>query len=188
MSTQPKTLLTPEEYLEIERKAEFRSEYYAGEMFALADASNQHNLIAGNIFAAFHGQFIDRSCNVFQSDMRVKISKTGLYTYPDVVAVCGEELFDDNHRDLLLNPVVIVEVLSESTEADDRGEKFEHYQRIESLAEYLLVAQEPHRIERYVRQTAGQWLYSDAHGAEDVLTLETIDCRLALKDVYAKVA
>jgi Uma2 family endonuclease len=121
MSSQSKTFITPEEYLEIERKAEFRSEYYAGDMFALAGASKQPNLIAGNIFAAFHGQFIDRSCNVYQSDMRVKISKTGLYTYPDVVAVCGEELFDDNHRDLLLNPVVIVEVLSESTEAYDRG-------------------------------------------------------------------
>lgn len=187
MSSPPKTFLTPEEYLEIERKAEFRSEYYAGEMFALAGASDAPNLIAGNIFAALHRQLADRPCNVYQSDMRVKISKTGLYTYPDVVAVCGEELFDDNHRDLLLNPVVIVEVLSESTEAYDRGKKFEHYQQIESLAEYLLVAQEPHRIERYVRQTAGQWLYSDAHDAEDVLTLETIDCRLALKDVYAKV-
>ncbi|MFN2456255.1 MAG: Uma2 family endonuclease [Pyrinomonadaceae bacterium] len=188
MSSQSKTLLTPEEYLEIERKAEFRSEYLAGEMFALAGASRQHNLIAGNIFAALHRQFVDRPCNVCQNDMRVKISKTGLHTYPDVVAVCGEELFDDNHRDLLLNPVVLIEVLSDSTEAYDRGKKFEHYQQIESLAEYLLVAQEPYRIERYVRQTAGQWLYSDAHRAEDTLKLETINCELSLRDVYAKVA
>ncbi len=188
MSSQPKPFFTPEEYLEIERKSEFRSEYYAGEMFALAGASKQHNLIAGNIFAAFHRQFIARSCNVYQSDMRVKVSATGLYTYPDVVVVCGEEKFDDSHRDLLLNPVVIVEVLSESTEGYDRGKKFEHYQQIESLTEYLLVAQEPYRIERYVRQTAAQWLYTEAHQAEDVVKLETIDCALALKDVYAKVA
>lgn len=188
MSSQPKTLLTPEEYLEIERKAEFRSEYYAGEMFALAGASDVHNLIAGNIFAALHRQLADRPCYVYQNDMRVRISQTGLYIYPDVVVICGERQFADERRDTLLNPSLIIEILSESTESYDRGKKFEHYQQIESLAEYLLVAQEPYRIERYVRQAAaGQWLYSEVHRAEDVLMLETIDCRLALKDVYAKV-
>jgi len=196
MSSQPKTLLTPEEYLEIERKAEFRSEYFEGEMFPVHSADRpqslragnnieHHNLIVGNIFAALHRQFTDRPCNIYQNNVRLKVSEADADIYPDVIVVCGEEKFDES--DSLLNPVLIVEVLSETTELYDRVEKFDHYRPIESFMEYLLVAQEPYRIERYVRQTAAQWLYSDAHEAEDVLTLETIDCRLALKDVYAKV-
>src|SRR5215211_8263317 len=152
MSYQRKTLLSPEEYLAIERKSEIKHEYFAGEVFAMVGASKRHNLITANIIRLLGNQLADRPRNVYPSDMRVKVSATGKYTYPDVVVACDEEQFDDEEKDTLLNPVVIFEVLSESTEAYDRGKKFEQYQQIESLTEYVLVAQEPHRIEQYVRQ------------------------------------
>ncbi|MBA3713510.1 MAG: Uma2 family endonuclease [Pyrinomonadaceae bacterium] len=200
MSSQTKSFITPEEYLAIERKAETRSEYFDGEMFpmnsvsrrhdsqSMTAASRRHNLIAGNIFAALHRQLSDRPCEVYASDMRVRVPATGLYTYPDIAVACEEPQAEDSHFDTLLNPVMIVEVLSDSTEAYDRGKKFEHYQRIESLKEYVLVAQEPYRIEQFVRQSAAQWLYSEARRPEDIIKLSSIECELALKDIYAKVS
>lgn len=188
MTSHPKNLLTPDEYLAIERKAELKSEYYAGEVFAMAGASRQHNLIVSSIIRVLGNQLLERDCNVYPSDMRVKIEKTGKYTYPDVAVVCGAEQFEDTHRDTLLNPAVIVEVLSETTEAYDRGKKFENYQYIETLREYILVSQEPYRIERYVRQNDKNWTYSEYHEAEEIVELSTIGCELSLKDVYAKVA
>src|ERR1044072_8315019 len=139
--------LTATEYLEIERKAEFRSEYIAGRMHAMSGASPQHNQIAGNFYREVSSQFRSRNCRVFIIDVRLKVSPTGMYTYPDVTAVCGEARFEDQHVDTLLNPTVIIEVLSESTEAYDRGEKFAQYRRIESLREYVLVAQNKIRVE-----------------------------------------
>src|SRR5215207_6350571 len=138
MSSNPKTLLSEEEYLAIERQAEFRSEYVAGEMFAMAGASRRHNRTVTNLVVALDNQLRARPCNVYSNDMRVKVQSTGLFTYPDVVVTCGEERFADGEMDVLLNPVVIVEVLSDSTEAYDRGKKFESYQSIESLKEYVL--------------------------------------------------
>src|SRR5256714_9450937 len=120
--------------------------------------------------------------------MRVKVSATGKYTYPDVVVACAEEQFADAENDTLLNPVVVIEVLSESTEAYDRGKKFEHYQAIESLTEYLLVAQAPYRVEQYVRQSNSEWRYSEYHDAADMVKVSVIGCEFALKDVYAKVS
>jgi Uma2 family endonuclease len=187
MSSQPTTLLTPGEYLAAERKAETRSEYFAGEVFAMVGASKRHNLIAANIIRVLGNQLLDRPCNVYPSDMRVKVSATGKYTYPDVVVACEPELFDDAENDTLLNPVVIIEVLSASTEAYDRGKKFEQYQQIASLTEYILVAQEPYRIEQYMRQSDKEWRYSEYHEAEDVIKLSVIGCEIALKDAYAKV-
>ena len=187
MSSQRQTLLTPEEYLAIERKSEIKHEYHAGEMFAMVGASKRHNLITANIIRVLGNQLLDRPCNVYPSDMRVKISATGKYTYPDVVIACEDEQFDDAEQDTLLNPVIIIEVLSESTEAYDRGKKFEHYQNIESLTEYLLVTQDPYRIEQYVRQSNSEWKYSEYHHADDVLKLDVIGCELTLKDVYVKV-
>lgn len=188
MSHQRKTLLTPAEYLVIERRSKVKHEYFAGEMFAMVGASKRHNLITANIIRILGNQLLDRPCNVYPSDMRVKVSATGKYTYPDVVVACEEEKFDDEEKDTLLNPVVVFEVLLESTEAYDRGKKFEQYQNIESLTEYLLVAQEPFRIEQYVRQSNKEWRYSEYHVAEDIVTLSVIGCALALKYVYAKVA
>jgi Uma2 family endonuclease len=188
MSSQRKTLMTPEEYLAAERKAETRSEYFAGEVFAMVGASKRHNLIAANIIRVLGNQLLDRPCNVYPSDMRVKVSATGKYTYPDVVVACEPELFDDAENDTLLNPVVIVEVLSASTEAYDRGKKFEQYQQIASLTEYILVAQEPYRIEQYVRRSDKEWRYSEYHAVEEVIKINVIGCEIALKDAYAKVA
>ena len=188
MSYQRKSLLTPEEYLAIERKSETKGEFYAGEVFAMVGASRRHNLIAANIIRVLGNQLLERPCNVYPSDMRVKVSATGKYTYPDVVVACEEELFDDEEKDTLLNPVLIVEVLSESTEAYDRGKKFEQYQYIESLTEYLLVTQEPYRVEQYVRQSNREWRYSEYHSANDVINISVLGCQLSLKDVYAKVA
>lgn len=187
MSSQRKTLLTPEEYLAVERKSEIKHEYFAGEMFAMVGASKRHNLITANIIRVLGNQLLNRPCNVYPSDMRVKVSATGKYTYPDVAVACDEEKFDDAENDTLLNPVVVVEVLSETTEAYDRGKKFEQYQNIESLTEYLLVAQDPFRIEQYVRQSSREWRYSEYRNAEDVVKIGVIGCELALKDVYAKV-
>lgn len=187
MSSQTKTLLTPEEYLAIERKAEVRSEYYGGEMFLMTGANREHNLIVTSLTRRIDEQLDGKPCELYPNDMRVRIPATGLYTYPDVVVVCDEPQFEDEHVDTLLNPILIVEVLSPSTEAYDRGKKFEHYQQIPSLVEYLLVAQETCRVEQFVRQGASQWLYSEAHRLEDVVTLSSINCTLALKDVYARV-
>ena len=174
MSYQRKTLLTPEEYLAIERKAEIKHEYFAGEMFAMVGASKRHNLITANIIRVLGNQLLERPCNVYPSDMRVKVNATGKYTYPDVVVACAVEKFDDAENDTLLNPVVIIEVLSESTEAYDRGKKFEQYQNIESLTEYLLIAQDPYRIEQYVRQNNREWRYSEYHNSEDIVKMVVI--------------
>ena len=187
MSSQRKTLLTPEEYLALERQSEIKHEYYAGEMFAMVGASKRHNIITANIIRILGNQLLERRCNVYASNMRVKVSATGKYTYPDVAVACEQEKFDDAENDTLLNPVVVIEVLSESTEAYDRGRKFEQYQTIESLTDYLLVTQEPHRVEQYVRQSDREWRYSEYRNAEDIVKINVIGCELMLKDVYVKV-
>jgi len=181
-----KKYINSEEYLEAERKAEFRSEYFDGEIFAMSGASRKHNLISGNIFAAIHRQIRNRNCEAYSSDMRVKVSSTGLYTYPDVVIVCGEPLFDDSHLDTLLNPAVIIEVLSESTENYDRGEKFKNYRTLESLSDYLLVAQNIVSVEHYIRQKNNQWLFSEYKDMEDIIRIDSIACELMIKEIYEK--
>ena len=187
MSTLANNFLTPEEYLKIERQAEYKSEYFAGEMFAMAGAAERHNLLVTNIIIQLGQQTRHRPCRVYPSDMRVRVSATGLYTYPDVIALCGEPKFLDDHRDTLLNPSLIVEVLSPSTEAYDRGRKFDHYQSIESLAEYLLVASDRVHADLYRRQPDGLWVLSPAGQPGDTVELVSIGCRLLLADVYEKV-
>jgi Uma2 family endonuclease len=182
-----KTFITAEEYLARERAAEYKSEYHNGEIFAMAGASRPHNLITGNIYGELYIQLKNRSCNVYPSDMRLKVSGTGLYTYPDVMVVCGEEQFDDDQEDTLLNPILIVEVLSKSTERHVRGDKFEHYSKLASLREYLLVAQNRPRLELYTKQGPGRWLLAEFESLDDVVKLTSINCDLALKDVYLKV-
>jgi Uma2 family endonuclease len=187
MSLNPKTLLSPEEYLKMERASEQRSEYFNGEVFSMAGASRRHNRIVTNLVAGLDNQLKPRPCNVYSSDMRVKISAIGLYTYPDVVVTCGEEQFEDEHNDTLLNSTVLIEALSDSTEAYDRRKKFEHYQQITSLREYILVAQDKWRVEQFTRQDNNQWIYSEAHGDEASFALASIGCKLSLKEVYDKV-
>ncbi|EDN69583.1 protein of unknown function DUF820 [Beggiatoa sp. PS] len=180
-------LLSIEEYLMSERQASFKSEYFDGEMYAMAGASREHNLIVTNIIRMLGNQLLESPCNVYPSDMRVKIAEIGKYTYPDVTIACDEEIFDDDYKDTLLNPLLIIEVLSDSTESYDRGKKFKHYQRIKSFSEYILIEQTPYRVEQYVRQDNRTWLYSEFHEAADIVQLKIIKCTLALKDIYAKI-
>jgi Uma2 family endonuclease len=193
MSTSPKSFLTPEQYLEIERRAEFRSEYYQGEMFAMAgplamaDARRNHNLLAGNAFAQVHAQLRRRPGEVYSNDMRVRVGTAEFYTYPDIVIICGEPRFLDTELDTLLNPTVIIEVLSPSTEAYDRGKKFELYRSLDSLREYIMVSSDRIQIERYSRQAEGKWLLTAASRLEDTIELESAGCALSLADVYERV-
>ena len=187
MSLQLKSYLTPEEYLAIERKAEYKSEYFNGEMFAMAGASERHVLIVTNVVAELRGQLRRRPCTVYSTDLRVRVSPTGLYTYPDVVVVCGQAQFADDQKDTLLNPTLIVEVLSESTKDYDRGRKFEHYRTLTSLSEYVLIDQDKHHVEHFVRQPENRWLLSETNRLEDTIHLSSISCDLALAEVYDKV-
>lgn len=187
MPSQTQPYITPEEYLALERKATRKSEYFNGEIFAMSGASPQHVLIVTNVVAELRGQLKGRACTVYSTDLRVKVSETGLYTYPDAVVVCDTPLFDDDNRDTLLNPTLIVEVLSESTKDYDRGEKFEHYRSISSFKEYVLISQDKHHVEHFVRQPDHGWLLSETNKLSDTIDLPAIACRLALTEVYDKV-
>jgi Uma2 family endonuclease len=187
MSSLPQPRLTPEQYLVIERDAPCKSEYFDGAMFAMAGATREHNLICTNVTRELSQQLRGQPCETYAGDMRVKVAATGLYTYPDVVVVCGERQFEDGRRDTLLNPTMIVEVLSPSTAAYDRGDKFTHYQHLDSLREYLLIAQDQPRIEHYLRNDRQEWLRSDALGPESTLRLTSTGCALKLSDVYERI-
>ncbi len=185
-SAATKIRFTPQEYLALERKSETRNEYYNGEIFAMAGASREHNLIVANLFRDIGNQLEDRPCESYPSHMRVSIEATGLYTYPDVSVVCGEPRFQDREVDTLLNPTVIVEVLSPSTEAYDRGDKFRHYRRIDSLREFVLISQDRMMVERYTRQ-GKDWVLSDLTDPDQVLKLESIGCQIPLNRIFAKI-
>jgi Uma2 family endonuclease len=187
MSSQPKLRLTPEEYLTLEREAEYKSEYFAGEVFSMAGASARHALIVTNVVRELSTQLKRRPCNVYSTDLRVRVSATGLYTYPDIVVVCGTPQWADDQQDTLLNPTLLVEVLSESTKDYDRGGKFEHYRTLDSLTEYLLVAQDKVHVEHFVRQPDHRWILSETNNLSDTITLEAIGCTLDLAEVYDKV-
>jgi len=187
MSTRQKTSITPEEYLALERQAETKSEYYGGEVFALAGASPRHNLITGNVLAGLHNQLKRGDCQVYPSDMRIKVPQIPYYSYADVTVVCGKPQLEDEHEDNLLNPIVLVEVLSRSTERRDRTSKFESYRRIETLREYILIAQDTFRVEQYTKQPDGAWLFSETTDAHSTLKLASIGCELSLSDIYARV-
>jgi Uma2 family endonuclease len=188
MSRQPKTLLTAEQYLEIERAAESKSEFFGGEMFAMAGAGESHNRLVWNLIALLGPQLRSGPCQGYPSDMRVRVSPTGLYTYPDVAVVCGEAQFLDGRKDTLLNPGLIAEVLSPSTEAYDRGRKFEHYRSIASLNQYLLVASERVHVDLYTRRADGQWLFTSADGADGAIDLTSVGCQVTLAALYEDVA
>ena len=187
MTLQAKIRITQEEYLAIERQAAYKSEYFNGEMFAMSGASPRHVLIVTNVVAELRRQLKQRPCTVYSTDLRVKVSPTGLYTYPDVIVVCTQPQFNDEQKDTLLNPTLIVEVLSESTKDYDRGEKFEHYRTLISLAEYVLIAQDKPHFEHFVRQPDNRWLLAETNRLEDTIHLPSIACNLALAEVYDKV-
>jgi Uma2 family endonuclease len=187
VSSQTKSFLTPEEYLEHERRADHKSEYFHGEMFAMAGGSRRHALIITNLVRELSQKLKDRPCEVYSSDLRLRVAPTGLYTYPDVMVVCGEPEFADDQKDTLLNPIVIVEVLSESTRDYDRGQKFQHYRALPSLVEYLTVAQDEPHIEHYVRQPENRWLLAEFSGLAQSISLQSIGCILPLAEVYEKI-
>ena len=187
MSSLPKTYLTPEEYLAFERQCEYKNEYYNGEVFAMTGASRPHNLILVNLGREVSQQLKGRPCETYTSDMRVLIPSTTNYFYPDLVVVCGEPRFADGHFDTLLNPTLVIEVLSPSTEDFDRGRKFEQYRKIGSLMEYVLVSQDRMHVERYGRRPEGDWLLSEFNDPEGTLKLISVECELAMSEVYRNV-
>jgi len=177
---------TAEEYLTLERNTLYKSEFHDGEIFAMTGASRTHNLIAFNIARELGLQLKNRPCEAYIADMRVKAAKARSYHYPDIAIVCGTPEFEDAHVDTLLNPTLLIEVLSPSTEAYDRGGKFAHYRKIASLCEYVLVTQDQFSVERYVRQ-GDVWILTEAVDIEATVTLESIGCSLKLREVYDKV-
>ncbi len=187
MQTVRKAYLSPEEYLALERQAETKSEYFDGEVYAMTGASVAHNQIVANVVSTLNNRFKGGPCRVFASDMRVKVSQTELYTYPDVVLVCGRLQLEDKHRDTLLNPTVLIEVLSPSTEDYDLGTKFAHYRVLESLSDYLLIAQTGVLIEHYQRQSSDRWLLTTYRALDALVPIPSIGCDLLLTDVYDKV-
>jgi Uma2 family endonuclease len=179
--------LTEAEYLEIERHAEFKSEFFQGEMLAMAGETQLHSLIAANLIGELRAALRGRPCRVYTADLRIKAGPAGLYTYPDLSVARGEQTFTDGQQDTLLNPLVIVEVLSDSTEAYDRGAKFEFYRQIPSLQEYLLASQRQARIEQFIRRPGDEWLLREASGLDAKLSLPSLDITLNLREVFANV-
>ncbi len=187
MTTVPKRKLTAAEYLVIERAAEFKSEFCDGEMFAMSGASPPHNFIKDNLIVALGNALRGSGCRTLSSDQRVRVSPTGLYTYPDILILCGpgEYAAEDDHT--LLNPKAIIEVLSDSTRGYDRGAKARQYKRIPSLVEYVLVEQDEPVIDRFVRQPDGGWLETTVEGLDAEFAFATVAARVPLADVYAGV-
>lgn len=176
-----------EEFLELEREADERHEYLDGQIYLMAGESIEHCTINANLTALLVTQLRGTDCQAFSPNMKVRTSPTGLYAYPDATVVCGEPQFHDDRRNILINPTVIVEVLSPSTEGYDRGEKFLRYQQLESLVDYLLVAQNTPRIERFTRQADNRWLYSTTNKLTDNVHLASIACELRLSEVFDRI-
>jgi Uma2 family endonuclease len=187
MSALPEPYITPEAYLEAELAAETKHGYYGGQVFAMAGASLEHNQVTRNIGGQLYPQLRGGPCQFFLGDLRVKVEETGLYTYPDVVAVCGEIRRDPLNRDTLTNPTLIIEVLSPSTEDYDRGRKFMQYRKIESLKEYILVSQDKPWVEHFTRQPDGRWILAEVGGMEDSLKLSSVGAEIQLSDIYENV-
>lgn len=180
------TYTTSEAYLASERRAKYKSEYINGEVLAMSGASRAHNIITVDITTELNIQLRPRGCEIYSGDMRVRTSRTGSYFYPDVVVVCERPRFEDNVFDTLLNPILVIEVLSPSTEVYNRGEKFAHYQELTSLREYLLVSQDRIHVEHF-RLIDTQWVGKAFHTSEDVLMLDAIECKLPLRDIYTRI-
>jgi len=186
MSTAQITRLTAEEYLERERNAETKSEYYRGEMFAMAGASRRHMLLITNLVRELSERLRQRPCEVYAADLRLAVNPAGLYTYPDVMVVCGAPVFIDNRQDTIINPVLIIEVLSDSTKNYDRGQKFQSYRSLSSLREYLTIAQDEIHVEQHVRQPDDKWILSETDAHDATIALQSVGVELRVSDVYEK--
>src|SRR5215210_5794527 len=177
----------PEEYLDLERQSEIRHEFLDGTVYAMSGESLAHSIICFNLSGILHLQLRGTKCSGLSPNMKVRAGEAGLYAYPDLAVFCGEAVFHDRHGDVLLNPTVIFEVLSRSTQAYDRGEKFERYKTIESLTDYVLVSQDQPRFEHFSRQPDGSWSHAELDGADAALTLDSINCRVRLADIYDRI-
>ena len=186
MDTIERKTFTESEYLELERNADFKSEYYNGETFAMAGASLIHNKIVSNLIFLFNQFLKDKPCDVYPSDLRLQVEKSGLYTYPDITIVCGKTELLDNKFDTLKNPTILIEVLSDSTEKYDRGQKFSFYREIPSLKEYILVSSKTMKIEKFKRLEDGNYLYIESNEHQP-FPIDSIDMNLNLEDVYNKI-
>lgn len=178
---------TPEEYLAMEETADFKSEYYQGEIFAMVGATANHSRIVRNLITRLTMAFENKNCEVFGLDLRLWIEAVKLFTYPDLVISCGKLQFHQNRRDTITNPLLLVDVLSESTQNYDRGQKFFLYRAIESLKEYVLIDQYQFQVEHFSKAEDGRWVLTEYHNAEDILSIPRIDFRISLKDIYDKV-
>jgi Uma2 family endonuclease len=176
--------ITPQEYLIRDRQASCKSEFHQGEVFAIGGGSANHSLIAANFVREAGNALKDKSCTVFNSDLRVQVRSTGLYTYPDATIVCGEREFDDDQRDTIINPTVIVEVLSDSTEKYDRGKKANHYRQIASLKELLLITQGRPHVERFTRQPKGDWMFHEQYDLSADFELKSLGIFVAISELY----
>jgi Uma2 family endonuclease len=187
MQEHAKKYLTPEEYLAMEETAEYKSEYYRGEIFAFAGGSANHNRISGNIYSKFITSLAEGKCEPYISDMKVWIKEKELFAYPDIIVVCGEPEFYPDRDDTIMNPLVIIEVLSDSTKNYDRIEKFEFYRTLPTFQEYILVDQYKIHIEHFYQESKGKWIFTEYNHIDDVLNFEKIDLKMSLKDIYYRV-
>lgn len=189
MAANPEHRYTLEEYLELERTSEERFEFWDGEIFCMSGVSDEHDAIEGNIYSFLRSRIGERGCRVFLANMRIKVPSAPPYRYADLSVVCGKfELEEIGGVDTLINPQLIVEVLSPSTEAYDRGDKFSHYKSIATLREYLLVAQHRPHVTRLFKQEDGAWVHTEANELEATLTLGSLGCELPLTEIYAGVS
>lgn len=187
MSAFPQPFLSVEEYLLFEETSETRHEYIDGEMVAMTGASIVHNQINQNISRFLDDALDEQGCDLYTSDMRVKVEDTGNYMYPNVVIVCGEKEIEERQGESILNPTILIEILSHSTEAYDRGLKWAHYKRIPSLQEYIIVTQTRPYVEHYIRQNATLWYYTTYEGLDAVITFPSVEDELSLASLYRKV-
>lgn len=187
MSSQTIAYLTPEQYLEIERASEFRSEYLDGEVFAMSATTRNHGRIVGNTFIRLSEQLRDRSCEAGVADLRVFCAEYRVFTYPDIFVTCGPDKYFGNRRDTITDATLVIEVLSPSTMDYDRGEKFRYYRSLPSFAEYLLLAQDAMRAEHHVHQSDGSWLFREFNAPSFEIELNSIGCRLKLESLYERV-
>ena len=187
MSKQPITRISVADYLSMERNSSEKHEFVFGEIFAMTGASARHVEIVGNIAGDLRNQLRQRPCRVYSTDLRICVDSNHRYTYPDVVAICNQPQFLDDMLDTLLNPELIVEVLSESTRNYDRGDKFQQYRGISSFREYLLVDQERVHVERYSKQSDGMWTLWETDAIGAVVQLESVGVALAVSEIYFKI-
>jgi Uma2 family endonuclease len=182
-----KRYYTPEEYLDLEEKAEYKSEYRDGEIIPMTGGTTNHNRIAGNFYKRFPFTVKSQKYDIFIGDVRLWISRYRLYTYPDVMIVKGEPVYEGTNTTTIINPCLIVEVLSKSTKDYDKTDKFKYYRSIPEFQEYILIDQYSFSVEQYAKRAAGEWIFKEYEGEDAVLVLDSIDFQISFQDLYARV-